>query len=166
MTGYEDDKLFTIAMGRKSGRVKWRREIVRARAGSLRDPNNPAAPSAATDGVNAFIFCQDLGMLAYGPDGNELWRIEQGPFNNPMGMASSPIFVNSKVIQVCDSEIESYMYAADAKTGKVVWQIERPYSLRGYSTPALYKPDDGDLQVVIAGSYELAAFDVETAEKI
>ena len=166
VTSFEGDKLFTIAMDRTSGQVKWRREIVRARTGNLRDPNNPAAPSAATDGVNAFVFFQDLGMLAYGPDGNELWRIEQGPFNNPMGMASSPIFVNGKVIQVCDSETESYMYAADAKTGKIVWQIERPYSLRGYSTPALYQPAEGELQVVVAGSYELAAFDVETGEKI
>lgn len=166
VTGFESNKLFTIALDRKSGRLKWRRETLRTREGNLREPNNPAAPSAATDGDNVFVFFQDFGMLAYGPDGNELWRIEQGPFNNPMGLAASPIYVNGKVIQVCDSETGSYMYAADAKSGKIVWRNERPYSLRGFSTPVLYEPESGGLQVVVAGSYELAAFDVESGEKI
>ena len=166
VTGYEGGKLFTIALDRKSGRVKWRREIIRAREGNLREPNNPASPSAATDGENVFVFFQDFGMAAYGADGNELWRIKQGPFNNPMGLAASPIYVNGKVIQVCDSETGSYMYAADAKNGEIVWRNERPYSLRGFSTPVLYQPEQGGLQVVVAGSYELAGFDVESGEKV
>ncbi len=166
VTGFEGGKLFTIALDRKSGRIQWRQEIARTREGSLREPNNPAAPSAATDGANVFVFFQDFGMIAYGPDGNELWRIEQGPFNNPMGLAASPIYADGKVIHICDSETESYMYAADAKNGKIVWRNERHYSLRGFSTPVLYEPAGGGLQVVVAGSYELAAFDVESGEKV
>ena len=166
LTAFEGDKLFTIALDRKSGRAQWRREIVRTRAGSLRKPNNPAAPSAATDGANVFVFFQDFGMIAYGPDGNELWRIEQGPFNNPMGLAASPIYAGGKVIQVCDSETGSYMYAADARSGEIVWRNERPYSLRGFSTPVLYRPAGGGLQIVVAGSYELAAFDAASGEKV
>lgn len=73
VTGYECEKLFTISLDRESDRVKWRCEIERKRQGSLRNPNKPAAPSPATDESNAFVFFQDLGMLAYSPDGNELW---------------------------------------------------------------------------------------------
>ena len=164
LTGFEGDKLYTISLDRKTGRVKWRREVIRTREGYLREPNNPASPSAATDGENVFTFFQDFGLLAYGPDGNELWRRELGPFNNPMGLGASPLFVNGKVIQVCDSETDSFILAVDAKTGKTVWRKDRPFSLRGFSTPVLWQPPEGNLQMLIAGSYELKAYDVDSGE--
>ena len=166
LTGYEDNKLVTFSLDRETGRIKWRREIVRERAGKLRKPNNPASPSVATDGENAFAFFQDLGLLAYGPDGNELWRIPLGPFNNPMGMGASPVYVDGKIIQVCDAETDSFMLAVDAATGKVAWRNERPFSLRGFSTPVVYRPADGGTQVLVPGSYELSAYDVASGEKV
>lgn len=164
LTGFEGDSLFTIAMDRETGRVKWRREVERDRSGQLREPNNPASPSPVTDGQNVFVFFQDFGLLGYGPDGNELWRIELGPFNNPMGLGASPVLANGKVIQVCDSETDSFILAVDKKSGKTVWRKERPYSLRGFSTPVLWQPPEGNLQLLIAGSYELKAYDVDTGE--
>ena len=166
LTGFEGEKLITFSLDRETGRIQWRREILRERAGKLRKPNDPAAPSVATDGSNAFAFFQDFGMVAYGPDGNELWRLPLGPFNNPMGMGASPVYVDGKVIQVCDSETDSFMVAVDAVTGKVAWRNERPYSLRGFSTPVVYEPDGGDVQVMVAGSYELSAYEVATGEKV
>ena len=151
LTGIADEKLTTFSLDRSTGRIKWRREIVRGRAGQLRSPNNPASPSVATDGQSVFAFFQDFGLVAYGPDGNELWRIPLGPFNNPMGMGSSPVYVEGKVIQICDSETDSFMLAVDASTGEVVWRNERPYSLRGFSTPVVYQPDEGGVQVLVAG---------------
>ncbi len=166
LTGIDGEQLTTFALDRESGRIKWRRSIVRERSGMLRQPNNPASPSAATDGENVFSFFQDYGLVAYGPDGNELWRIPLGPFNNPMGMGASPIYVDGKIIQICDSETESFMLAVDAVTGEVVWRNERPHSLRGFSTPVLYQPADGGSQVLVAGSYELAAYDVASGDKV
>ncbi|MEZ5365049.1 MAG: PQQ-binding-like beta-propeller repeat protein [Bryobacterales bacterium] len=163
LTGFEGQKLYTLALDRKSGRVLWPRGRAHSR-GHLREPNNPASPSAATDGVNVFTFFQDFGLLAYGPDGNELWRRELGPFNNPMGLGASPLYVNGKVIQVCDSETESFILAVDAKSGKTVWRKERPFSLRGFSTPILWQPPEGGLQLLLAGSYELKAYDVESGD--
>jgi len=166
VTGFEGDKLFTISMDRKTGRVKWRREIERQRAGVLREPNNPASPSPVTDGENVYVFFQDFGLLGYGPDGNELWRIPLGPFNNPMGLGASPVLVDGKIIQVCDSETDSFILAVDKETGKTVWRKERPYSLRGFSTPVLWQPPQGNQQLLIPGSYELKAYDVATGEII
>ncbi|MYG01679.1 MAG: PQQ-binding-like beta-propeller repeat protein [Acidobacteriia bacterium] len=150
LTGIADEKLITFSLDRSTGRIKWRREIVRERAGQLRSPNNAASPSVATDGESVFAFFQDFGLVAYGPDGNELWRIPLGPFNNPMGMGSSPLFVEGKVIQICDSETDSFMLAVDASTGEVVWRNERPYSLRAVSTPAAYQPDACFVFLVLA----------------
>ena len=166
LTGSEGDKLATFSLDRATGRIKWRREIERGRAGMLRAPNNPASPSVATDGKNLFAFFQDFGLVGYGPDGNELWRLPLGPFNNPMGLGASPVYVDGKVIQVCDSETDSFMIAVDAASGEVAWRNERPYSLRGFSTPVVYQPDDGGVQLLVPGSYELAAYDAATGEKV
>ena len=166
LTGFEDGKLVTFSLDRTSGRIKWRREIVRERAGTLRAPNNPASPSAATDGTNVYTFFQDFGLLGHGPDGNELWRLPLGPFNNPMGLGASPVYVDGKIIQICDSETESFMVAVDAATGEVVWRKERPFSLRGFSTPVLYRPSGGSVQLLVPGSYEFAAYDVATGDKV
>jgi outer membrane protein assembly factor BamB len=166
LTGFDGDKLITFSLDRDSGRINWRREIVRERAGKLRAPNNPASPSAATDGELIFAFFQDFGLVSYGPDGNELWRVPLGPFNNPMGLGASPVYVDGKVIQVCDAETDSFMLAVDAATGKVAWRIERPYSLRGFSTPVVYQPDEGGVQVLVPGSYEFSAYDVASGQKV
>lgn len=167
LTGFDGDSLITFSLDRATGRIQWRREIVRQRAGTLRKPNNPASPSPATDGRNVFAFFQDFGLAAYGPDGNELWRLPLGPFNNPMGLGASPVYVDGKVVQVCDSETDSFMVAVDAATGKVAWRVERPYSLRGFSTPVLYGPGDGaGVQLLVPGSYEFAAYDAATGEKV
>ena len=166
LTGFEGDKLVTFSLDRNTGRIKWRREIERERAGRLRKPNDPASPSVATDGENLFVFFQDFGLVAYGPDGNEHWRLPLGPFNNPMGIGASPVYVDGKVIQVCDSETNSFMVAVDAATGEVAWRRERPYSLRGFSTPVVYRPDGDRVQLLVPGSYEFAAYDVVTGEKL
>lgn len=166
LTGFEDRSLYTLSLERATGRIRWRREVLRERTGNLRAPNNPASPSVATDGENAFAFFQDFGLLAYGPDGNELWRIPLGPFNNPMGMGASPVHVDGRIVQVCDSETGSYILAVEAETGQVAWRRERPYSLRGFSTPVVYRPPDGGTQVLVSGSYELSAYDLETGKKV
>jgi len=166
LTGFEGDTLFTIAMDRESGRIRWRREIKRKRAGQLREPNNPASPSAVTDGRNVYSFFQDAGLVGYGPDGNELWRVPLGPFNNPMGLGASPILAEGKIIQVCDSETGSFMLAIDKETGKTVWRHDRPIALRGFSTPVLWRPEGGELQFVSAGSYSLAGYSVATGKRI
>ncbi len=166
LTGIDGEKLVTLSLDRSTGRIQWRREIVRQRSGILRAPNNAASPSAATDGENVFTFFQDFGLAAYGPDGNQLWRVPLGPFNTPMGLAASPVYVDGKIIQVCDSETDSFMLAIDAATGEVVWRNERPYSLRGFSTPVVYQPDKGGVQLLVPGSYEFSAYDVATGEKV
>ena len=167
LTGYEADKLYTIALDRKTGRVRWQREIVRERQGGIREPNTPASPSAVTDGQNVVSFFQDFGLVSYGPDGNERWRVPLGPFNNPFGIGASPVLAGDRIIQVLDGETDSFMLAVDKETGKTIWRVERPDVARGYSTPALWDPRDGTgQQVIVAGSYELCAYSVETGKKL
>ena len=56
MTGFEGNKLFTICVDRKTGKLLWQREVPRNRADRLLKPNNPASPSPVTDGENVYAF--------------------------------------------------------------------------------------------------------------
>jgi outer membrane protein assembly factor BamB len=104
--------------------------------------------------------------VSYGSDGEERWRVPLGPFDNPFGLGASPVLANGKVIQVCDSETGSFVIAVDQKSGRTVWRVDRPDMTRGFSTPVLYQPKEGGLQVLVAGTNRFIAYNVETGKEI
>jgi len=166
LTAFEGEKLFTIAIDRADGRILWRREVPRPRKGPLQPTNSPASASPVSDGRNVFVFFYDFGLLAYGPDGNELWRMPLGPFNNPFGHGASPILSGETLLMVCDQDTGSFLIAVDSKSGRLLWRTERPHAQRGYATPVLYQPPNAKPQVIVTGSYRLSAYDVASGEEL
>ncbi|MGA9772960.1 MAG: PQQ-binding-like beta-propeller repeat protein [Blastocatellia bacterium] len=166
MTGFEGNKLFTICVDRKTGKLLWQREVPRNRNDRLLKPNNPASPSPVTDGENAYVFFQDFGLISYAPDGRERWKVPLGPFNTFYGLGASPILVDDKVVMPCDQDTNSFLIAVDKTSGRVKWKVNRPWVVSGYSTPILYKPKSGAAQIVIPESFQLTAYSVENGEKI
>src|SRR5229473_6903864 len=166
LNAYSDDHLYVITLERSTGKILWRRELPRIRKQKLHNSNSPASPSVATDGRNAYAFFTDFGLISYGSDGEERWRVALGPFDNPFGLGSSPVLANGKVIQICDSESGSFAIAVDQKTGRTVWRTERPEMTRGFSTPVLYQPKSGGLQALVAGTNRFIAYDVETGKEV
>jgi outer membrane protein assembly factor BamB len=161
LTAVENDKLFTIAMDRATGRILWRRECPRPRQQEIQRANTPVSATSATDGRNVYSFFQDFGLIAYGPDGNELWRMPMGPFNNPFGHGSSPILTGDTLLMNIDQDTGSFLLALEAKSGKVRWRTPRDHAQRGYSTPVLYGK-----QILIAGSYRLSGYDLATGKEL
>src|SRR4030095_456775 len=56
--------------------------------------------------------------------------------------------------------------AFDTKTGGIAGRVERPEMTRGFSTPVLYQPKSGGLQVLVAGTNRFVAYDVDTGKEI
>lgn len=167
LTAVENEKLLTLAVDRATGRILWRREAPRPRSQVIERPaNGPASASPVSDGRNAYVFFQDFGLLAYGPDGNEMWRMPLGPFNNPFGHGASPVLAGGTLLMVCDQDTRSFLLAVDKQSGRVLWRTERPHAQRGYATPILYRDPDGMQQVIVAGSYRLSGYDVKTGKEI
>ncbi len=166
LTGVESGSLFTFALDRATGRVLWRREAPRPRRQELHDNNHPASPTPATDGVNVYVFFADFGLLAYGPEGEELWQLPVEPLHNPFGHGSSPILAQDLVLQVCDQDTGSFVMGVEKETGRIRWKTARDHAQRGYATPILYQPKDGGLQALVIGSYRLDAYDVASGEPI
>jgi outer membrane protein assembly factor BamB len=166
LTGVEDERIYTIALERASGRLLWRREVPRPRRQALQENNSPASPTPATDGANVYAFFADFGLVAYGPAGNELWRLPLGPFNNPFGHGASPILAGDLVLQACDQDAGSFLIAVDKHTGRVRWRTARPHAQRGYATPILHNAAAGGPQVLVIGSYQLNAYEVATGKPV
>ncbi len=166
VTGAENDKLLTFALDRATGRILWQREAPRPRKQELQETNHPAAPTPVTDGRNVYVFFADFGLIAYGRDGTELWRLPLGPFNNPFGHGASPILVEDVVLQVCDQDAGSFLIAVDKNNGQVRWKTPRRHAQRGYATPVLHRPRGGGLQALVVGSYRLDAYDVASGNPV
>jgi outer membrane protein assembly factor BamB len=161
VTGIENEKLLTFALERATGKILWRRESPRPRKQEMQRANSPVTATPATDGKNVYVFFQDYGLLGYGPDGNELWKIPLGPFSNPFGHGSSPILVGDTVLMNCDQDTDSFLIAVDKLSGKVLWKTPRAHAQRGYATPVLYGS-----QVIVTGSYRMSAYDIRTGKQL
>lgn len=168
LTAQDGRKLHTLCLDRRTGRILWRREAPKELPENYKPAgkNSPAAPSPVTDGQNVYVFFEAVGLLAYGPDGDERWRMPLGPFNTPYGLGSSPILAGDTVLMLCDQDTGSFLLALDKDTGKVRWRTARPEVTHGFSTPIVYRPPQGPAQIIVSGSYQLAAYSVQSGEKI
>jgi len=171
LTGIEQNwvltnKLMVIALDRATGAKVWERPVPRPRRQELHDNNNAASPTPATDGQNVYAFFGDFGLISFDRDGRERWRLPLGPFNNAWGMGSSPVLVDRTLVQLCDQDAGSFLLAVDKDTGKQIWRVERPGYSRGFSTPVVYRPKVGPPQIIVAGSFRLAAYAADTGKEL
>ncbi len=165
LTASEGDKLITLALDRNTGKVLWRRDVVRARHMPIYKANDAAAPTPVSDGKNVYAFFAELGLISYGPNGNERWRVPLGPFNSFYGMAGSPVLAGNTLVMVCDQRNNSFLIAVDARTGKELWRKSRS-NFEGYSTPAIYRPKNGPAQVIVLGSQTVDAYSLDKGERL
>ena len=165
LTASEGDNLITLALDRKTGKVLWRRDVVRPRHMPIYKANDAASPTPVSDGKNVFVFFAELGLISYGPDGKERWRVPLGPFNSFYGMGGSPILVGNTLVMVCDQRTDSFIVAIDTRTGKELWRKNRS-NYEAYSTPAIYKPQNGPSQVIVLGSNSVDGYSLDKGERL
>ena len=165
LTATETDKLVTLALDRKTGKLLWRRDVARARYMPIYKANDGASPSPVSDGQNVYVFFAELGLISYAPDGKERWRVPLGPFNSFYGMGGSPVLAGNTLVMVCDQRAGSFIVAVDARNGKELWKKDRP-NFEAYSTPAIYRPKDGPAQVIVLGSQAVDAYSLDKGERL
>ena len=163
----QNHKLFVIALDRKSGKILWQREVPKSREGRLQNVNGPASPSPVTDGTNVYAFFQEFGLVAFDGAGKQRWGLPLGPFNMFYGFGASPILVDDKIILPVDQDDpSSYLIAVNKNTGKVVWKVDRPVVISGYSTPIVYQPKQGPKQIIVPESFQLSAYSVADGKRV
>ena len=166
MTAEDGEKILTIALDRKTGKELWRREAPRPRKEEMNKTNSAASGSPAGDGKNVYVFFGDYGLISYTADGVERWKLPMGPFNNINGHGASPVIVENKLILIVDQDTNAYILALNKDTGKEIWRTGRPETLRGYTTPAIWRPKNGPVELIAPGAFVTSAYDLETGKKL
>ena len=165
LTASEGDKLITLALDRKTGKVLWRRDVARARHTQIFKANDAASPTPVSDGKNVISFFADLGLISYGPDGTERWRLPLGPFSSFYGMGGSPVLAGNTLVLVADQRANSFILAVNARNGKVLWKKDRT-NFEGFSTPVVYTPKNAPAQLLVLGSNTLDAYSLDKGERL
>lgn len=166
LTAYRGDDLFTIAVDRASGKLLWERQAPKTKTRILDKRNNPASPSPALEDNRVYVFFPDYGLLAYDDEGQQVWSMPLGPFDNIYGMGASPVIVGDQLILACDQSNGSFLLSIDKRTGKERWRTPRPEAKSGHATPILWKGPDGRDQILLPGSFLLTGYDAQTGKKL
>ncbi len=157
-------KLSTLCLDASTGETRWKKEL--DFSGARPGQNSPAAPSPVTDGEVVVALFHHLGLVAYDAAGKELWKQPIGPFNIPHGMSTSPLLHGELVVLQVDQDNGAYLVAYDRKTGAQRWRVERPGVTHSYATPAIHAPASGPAQVVVSGTFQVAAYSLADGAKL
>ena len=147
LTSFDGEKLYTQCFDRRTGELLWERAEDRNREADLNQLNEPASMTPVTDGENVYVFFRDLGVVAYSAEGELLWKTPLGPFENSMGVSSSPILAEGLLIVEADQIRGSYIAALDPANGEIVWKTSREEG-EGWATPLIYEGSGDEAQIV------------------
>jgi outer membrane protein assembly factor BamB len=118
-----------------TGTQLWRRKIEKL-DGTSHNKNGWASATPTTDGQRVYSTFAGKLIICHDVDGNEIWRHECKGLEHSWGFAASPILHEGTVIQLCDSDDQSYLVALNKRNGGVVWQVTRE-SDGNWSTPVI-----------------------------
>lgn len=158
LTAIQSNKLVTLALDRKRGKILWQQTAPAERIESAHAQGSPASSTPTTEGKNVYVYFGSYGLLAYDYNGREQWRkpLDIGLVIN--GSGTSPALMNDRLIVVCDQQdAKSFVIAVEPRTGKTLWQTPRPEVFSGYTTPILWKHDDHE-DVVVSGSLRVVGY--------
>lgn len=164
LTAIRDEKLFTMALDRPSGKIIWEAEAPHNGLEEIHRIGSHAQASCATDGERIVSFFGSCGLFCYAAEGKLLWHLPMGPFNNGFGAAISPILVDDWVILCQDHDTDSFLMALDKRTGETVWKTDRSEFPRNYCTPVIVDVD-GKKQIVVAGTLRVVGYDFKTGKE-
>jgi outer membrane protein assembly factor BamB len=167
LTAYQPDslELTVLALDANTGRTLWRNGVVVSQVERTHPLGSPATATPACDGRRVYVFFGSYGLLAFDLNGKKLWEFRAGPFQDEYGAGSSPILLDDKVILNQDHDVDSFLMAVDAATGKPLWRTPRPDAVRSYSTPVVWS-QNGRQELLVAGALELAGYDPSNGNKL
>lgn len=176
-------ELLALCFDVKTGKELWRKKLGQS---SRKVPqNNLATPSPVTDGSYVYFMfgSGDLACLDY--EGNIIWsrniEAEYGNISIKFGYSSSPLLYGGKLYILIqrrhtayrsprDTNLDAFLLAVDAKTGKNIWKQPRKTdaineSLDSYSSPILYE-GRGRIEILVIGGDYITSNDPATGKEL
>ena len=161
----ENQKLATVCIDRRTGKVLWRRDVAVEKAEKVHRISSPAGPTPATDGERVYVYFGSYGLLCYDLDGNLKWERKLPLPENPYGATASPIVAGDLLVLNHQGK-DAYLMGMNRRDGQTVWRTDRSAFKFGWSTPVHWRHDGIDELVVLGGDFEpnqrLMAYDLAT----
>jgi outer membrane protein assembly factor BamB len=138
--------------------------------------NSYASPTPILDGNRVYIDFGPMGVACLSTkDGKKLWENRELQCDLQNGPGGSLVLYNGKLLAACDGMDVQYGAALDAKTGKLLWKVERsgkekiakkPADMRkAYGTPVVFTID-GRPTALTCGAERLYAQDPATGAEL
>jgi outer membrane protein assembly factor BamB len=153
-SGDEKTGARTLVCLNTNGQHLWKREFPGMVSGKHED-NSFASATPAVDERHVYVAwgnAKEYLVIALDHAGNEVWRIDLGPFRAGHGFGPSPIVHDDLVVLANDQDGASSAVALACATGKVSWRVPRR-SKSSYATPCVYRPKGRPAELIFV-SYE------------
>jgi len=173
LTGVEGDRLATLALDAKSGKVLWKRMAPEAPLERVHRANSVAASTPCVDENRVYVYFGSYGLLCYDHEGLEQWKKPIPTPKSMYGVATSPILHEQRLILVLDDDANlqdsrlsrSKVVALDKATGEPVWETPRPYNRGAWSSPMIWKHESGT-ELVVLGNGRVYGYEPGTGREI
>ncbi len=134
--------------------------------GMLRE-HGYASQTPATDGRRIYVFFGKTGVLAFDPDGKQLWQagVGTGTDQKRWGAATS-LALHDNLVFVNAWDESKALYALDAQTGREVWRKDLSQTGLSFSTPIVAEQPDGRAELVISVPSVVWGLDPQTGQQL
>jgi outer membrane protein assembly factor BamB len=156
-----------LCLDRNTGEIIWEKTAREAAPHEgMHDTNSYASGSPTTDGKFLYASFGSHGVYCYDLDGNLIWERDLGDMEtrNGFGEGASPTIYGDTLLVPWDHEKDSHLFALDAKTGDIKWQIDRDEPTT-WVTPLVIEAA-GKTQVILNGTNRSRSYDINTGEVI
>ncbi len=155
---------------RQTGTMKWGKAISKGGFPKLHAKNTHASSTPCSDGDQiyaTFNHHNKIEAVALDMTGEIIWRQDVGGFvpkQYQYGYAAAPTLYKGKLIISGDSDTVAWVKALDTKTGRIVWQQNRPTKLN-WSSPIVANISGKD-QLLISGCEMIASYNPATGKPL
>jgi outer membrane protein assembly factor BamB len=166
-SGAQQDKLHVVCYAAASGKLLWQRNFWATGRCYSHPQSANAAPTPASDGKRIFAFFSSNDLACLDLEGNLLWyrglAFDHPKAGNDVGMSSSPLVVDGKVILQVENQGDSFATALAAETGETLWRVAREPNA-SWCSPTLLTVEPGRPQVLLQSQNRLSVLDAGTGE--
>ncbi|MGE3512583.1 MAG: PQQ-binding-like beta-propeller repeat protein [Vicinamibacterales bacterium] len=144
----------------RTGKVRWERTLRTAvPAQPFHNKNSMASETPVTDGERLYVYLSYAGLFALDFTGTVVWStpMDALPTRTGWGGAASPALHDGRLYIVNDNEVDSFVAAFDAKSGKELWRVRRDEK-SNWSTPFVWK-NRLRTEIITTGSKKVRSYD-------
>jgi outer membrane protein assembly factor BamB len=157
----DEHRWMVYAVDFKTGKIVWEREADRGVPGPKHLKNSYASETPVTDGERVYVYFGNVGLYCYDFSGKLLWSQKAKPVATRYGWgtAASPVLDHDRLYIVNDNDDHSYLQSLDAKTGKIIWSVDRDEKTN-WATPYIWS-HDGRKEIVTPGTGRVRSYDLD-----